>query len=240
MNGDPAGGGVKRGSPILAVAADVQSEKDALDLARKLHGLPVWMKVGLELFTAVGPGLVGRMAESGFGVFLDLKFHDIPNTVEGAVLSASRLGVNMLTLHAAGGEAMCRAALAGRSRARASGGPLLVAVTVLTSEGGDKARIRERVLERARMAKACGLDGVVCSGLELAAVKDACGPDFLCVCPGIRFAGHGGGDDQSRVCTPARAAADGADVIVMGRPIVRAEDPAAAAVAALREMGRPV
>lgn len=221
-------------APVLAIAADVPSEDEALALVQSFSGLPLWIKVGLELYTASGPSVVRRLAEQGFGVFLDLKFHDIPNTVRGAVRSSAREGVRMLTLHAAGGEAMLRAALAGRDDAGSSA--LLVAVTVLTSDGGDEEAIRATVVKRALMAKDCGLDGVVCSGRELAAVKKACGPDFLCVCPGIRFA-DGDVNDQARVCTPEQVAAEGADVLVMGRPIVQAHDVAAAAKRVLAAIG---
>jgi len=223
----------------LIVAVDYQSAPQALDLAETLSGLPVWLKVGLELFTAEGPPLLKRLGAMGFALFLDLKFHDIPNTVQGAVRSASALGVRMLTVHTAGGAAMCRAAVGGRAAIYGSkGGPLLMGVTVLTSEGAGSAVMRERVLERALMARECGLDGVVCSGLEAEAVKEVCGRDFLCLCPGIRFAGTEGGDDQARVCTPAQAVRAGADFIVMGRPIIKASAPAEAAKAALEEVRR--
>jgi len=230
----------------LIVALDYSSAPQALDLAGTMSGLPIWLKVGLELFTAEGPPLLRRLEAMGFALFLDLKFHDIPNTVQGAVRSASALGARMLTVHTAGGAAMCRAAVDGRAEARGTvggkaiskDGPLLMGVTVLTSEDADPAVMRERVLERALMARECGLDGVVCSGLEAEAVKEVCGQDFLCLCPGIRFAGTEGGDDQARVCTPAQAALAGADFIVMGRPIIRASDPAKAAKAVLEETAR--
>ena len=226
----------------LIVAADYPSADQALQLAGALRGLPVWLKVGLELFTAEGPPLLRRLEAMGFALFLDLKFHDIPNTVQGAVRSASALGVRMLTVHTAGGAAMCRAAVAGRAEAAfgskggGKDGPLLMGVTVLTSESADPAVMRGRVLERALLARECGLDGVVCSGLEAKAVKDACGPNFLCLCPGIRFAGCRSNDDQARVCTPAQAVLAGANFIVMGRPIIKADDPALAAGLALKEI----
>jgi orotidine-5'-phosphate decarboxylase len=227
----------------LVVALDVPTADRALELAEALSGLPLWAKVGLELFTAEGPALARRLLGMGLPLFLDLKVHDIPTTVAGAVASATRLGVGMITLHAAGGEAMCRAAVQGRAEALAgredgAGGPLLLGVTVLTSQGGDAEAIRRLVVERARLARACGLDGVVCSGWEAAAVKTACGEDFLCLCPGIRFAEAGGAGrgDQARVCAPAQAVAAGADFLVMGRPITKAADPAAAARRALEEM----
>lgn len=232
-------GGAGKSMPVLVVAADYPSSAQALDLAGQLAGLPVWLKVGLELFTAEGPDLLRRLEALNFALFLDLKFHDIPNTVQGAVRSAAMLGARMLTVHLAGGEAMCRAAVQGRAQAVANGGkgPLLMGITVLTSEGGmDAASVQEQVLRRAVMARSCGLDGIVCSGLEAAAVKKRCGRDFLCLCPGIRFVGTQGADDQARVCSPAQAARAGADFIVMGRPITQADSPADAARAALADM----
>lgn len=227
---------------VLAVALDVPQASQALALADALGSLPVWVKLGLELFTAEGPTLVRSLQDRKLPVFLDLKFHDIPNTVKGAVRSATMLGVNMLTLHTAGGEDMCRAAVAGRSEANAllprknaenNTGPLLMGVSVLTSQGGDPEKLSELVVERALMAKHCGLDGIVCSGHEAAAVKKACGSGFLCLCPGIRFAGADK-NDQARVCTPAQAVAAGADFLVMGRPITTAQDPREAALRAFK------
>jgi orotidine-5'-phosphate decarboxylase len=232
----PAQGAGRRG-PCLVVALDLPSAREALALAEALICLPVWLKVGLELFCAAGPRLARDILAKRFAVFLDLKYHDIPNTVQSAVRVASRLGVNMLTLHACGGEAMCKAAVAGRQQAVEEGAasPLLMGVTVLTSRTGDARGLSALVTERALQARAWGLDGVVCSGHEAPAVKAACGSDFLCLCPGIRFAGHGN-DDQARVCTPAQAVAQGADFVVMGRPVLRAASPAEAARRALREM----
>lgn len=228
-------------APVLVVAADCSSPAAAFSLADKLAGLPVWLKVGLELFTAEGPPLARRLAAYPFALFLDLKFHDIPNTVRGAVRSACAPGVRMLSLHVSGGEAMCRAAVAGRDQAADFQGdaclpvPLLMGVTVLTSEGGDARAVRERVVQLALIAKRSGLDGVVCSGLEAEAVKRACGASFLCLCPGIRFSG-GAQDDQSRICSPGEAVRAGADFLVMGRPITRADDPAGAVWAAVSQM----
>lgn len=229
--------------PALVVALDVPTADAALDFAQSLSALPLWYKVGLELFSAEGPLLVTSLTQRAFAVFLDLKYHDIPNTVRGAVRSASRLGVGMLSVHLAGGEAMCRAALAGRNDVfgeHAQNGPLLMGITVLTSQAGDAAAIRKEVVRLALMAKACGLDGVVCSGHEAAAVKAACGADFYCLCPGIRFAGKDDAGDQARVCTPAQAVGNGADFLVMGRPVLGAASPVAAARTALTEMGRHV
>ncbi|MDR2800010.1 MAG: orotidine-5'-phosphate decarboxylase [Desulfovibrio sp.] len=238
-------------SPRLYIALDVASESEALSLASRLwqvkgqDGLPrCGFKVGFELFTAAGPGLIRRLADEG-SVFLDLKFHDIPNTVYGAVRAACRLGAGMLTLHLAGGEEMCRQALMAREEAwaglekRGDGSapekPRLLGVSVLTSTGGDARAIKDLVLDYARAAKAYGLDGLVCSGHEAGEVKEICGADFLCICPGIRFAG-GEENDQARVCTPLEAMLHGADFLVMGRPVIQACDPVQAAVAALQDM----
>ncbi len=214
-------------TPRLIIALDLPDAPSALAAAGRFAGLPVWLKVGLELFTAEGPEVV-RAARKHAPVFLDLKFHDIPNTVRGAARSAGRLGVDMLSLHLDGGEDMARAAVLGKGDAGA-GKLLLMGITVLTSQpatpGLDPAEI---VVERALRAREWGLDGVVCSGREAAAVKAACGKDFLCLCPGIRPPGAGA-DDQSRTVTPQEAASAGADFLVMGRPILRAEDPRAAA-----------
>lgn len=243
-----------KGSPSLIVALDVPDAEQANRVAEQLSELPVWVKVGLELFTAEGPFLVRQLRQKRLPLFLDLKFHDIPNTVFGALSSVCSLGVQMTTLHISGGEEMCKAAVAARDEARAkkSGqvnkaslyavegreGPLLLGITVLTSQGGDPAEITALVRERALLAKRCGLDGVVCSGQEAAMVKEVCGKDFLCLCPGIRFADarQGAKDDQARVCTPAQAVAAGADFLVMGRPILKAGDPAAAARKACEEI----
>jgi orotidine-5'-phosphate decarboxylase len=212
------------------------------------------MKVGLELFTAAGPGIVHELKNSGCLVFLDLKFHDIPNTVRGAVRSAHASGANMLSIHLCGGKAMCEAAageLARLAEASASRAPcLLLGVTVLTSvaavprdtglsplsrqAGRDmategKAGLPELVLERARQARAWGLRGVVCSALEARLVKKNCGKDFICLCPGIRPDNYKIPHDQSRVLGPAEAAREGADFLVVGRPVTLAENPLAAA-----------
>lgn len=225
----------------LVVALDFPSVTEALDLARSLNGLPLWFKVGLELFTAGGPGVADTLRDMDFSVFLDLKFHDIPNTVQSATRTATALGVNMTTLHIEGGQAMVRAAVEGRREALSAlpgagtglKGPLLMGITVLTStaEKGS-GEIRDLVVQRAIQAKEWGLDGVVCSGQEAAAVKAACGKEFLCLCPGIRFSGDSVGD-QARVTTPEQAVKDGANFLVMGRPITRDAQPRAAAERAL-------
>lgn len=224
----------------LVVALDVPTFDEAVDLAEKFSGMPVWMKIGLELFTACGKDIVSAVRELGFPVFLDLKFHDIPHTVARAVASAAKLDVGMVTLHAGGGRNMLQAA--GKAcenlRQQGLGAPLLLGVTVLTSQGPeelglDDEGLRALVLERARLSQECGLDGVVCSGYEATAIKTACGENFVCLCPGIRFAGATASHDQVRVMTPDRAAASGADFIVMGRPLREAPNPAEAAREAL-------
>lgn len=231
----------------LIVALDVPGREEARHLVRILRPAGVRFKIGLELFTATGPALVQELSEQGTGVFLDLKFHDIPNTAAGAARAAARLGVWMFNVHAAGGAEMMRrareaalegAAAAGRPR------PLVVAVTVLTSL--DARALRDEVgLCRdpaaqvafwAERARAAGLDGVVCSPQEVAVVKAACGAEFLAVTPGVRPAGAASGD-QRRVATPAGAVAAGADYLVVGRPVTADPDPPAAARRIVEEMG---
>ena len=219
--------------PRLIVALDLPDAASALAAARRFDGLPVWLKVGLELFTAEGPEVV-RTLRKNAPVFLDLKFHDIPNTVRGAVRSAGRLGAAMMTLHLDGGEDMIRAAVQGKQEAGTEG-TLLMGITVLTSQGAeagtDPAAV---VLERAQRAREWGLDGVVCSGHEATAIKASC-PGLRCLCPGIRPAGSAAGD-QRRVMTPALAIAAGADYLVVGRPITAAPDPLAMARQITEEM----
>lgn len=210
-------------------------------MARRIGPLAGMFKIGSQLFTAEGPRAVERIAGLGAGIFLDLKFHDIPNTVAGAVRAAAGLpGVKLVNVHATGGLEMMRAArgaVAGMRRR-----PKLLAVTILTSlDAAGLRRIgiagspRERVVALARLAQQAGLDGVVCSAHELRAIRRACGSKFLTVVPGIRPAAAVKGD-QSRVATPAQAIRDGADYLVVGRPITAARDPRAAAEAILREM----
>jgi orotidine-5'-phosphate decarboxylase len=193
-----------------------------------------FVKIGMELFYAEGPAIVRNVKALGHKVFLDLKLHDIPNTVKKAMAALSRLDVDICNLHAAGTIDMMKAALEGLTRPDGTR-PLLIAVTQLTSTSQERmqtelliaAPMAETVLHYAKNAKAAGLDGVVCSPLEAAQVKAACGQEFLTVTPGIRFAGSAA-DDQSRIATPDRARGMGCDYIVVGRPIIAAADPLAA------------
>jgi len=220
----------------LIAALDVAQAAPAAALAKALAGRVGLVKVGLELFVAAGPAGVAHVAEAGLPLFLDLKLHDIPNTVAGAVRSASALGVAMLTLHAAGGAAMMSAA---REAAEAASGsrPLLLAVTVLTSlREPDLAALglagpaEAAVLRLARLALDSGADGLVCSAREVAALREAFGPAPALVVPGVRPAGAPA-DDQARTATPREAVAAGADWLVVGRPLTRADNPVAAAEA---------
>lgn len=216
----------------IIVALDFPTEAQAIDLVERLDPARCRLKVGKELFTRSGPALVEALQIRGFDVFLDLKFHDIPNTVAGACAAAADLGVWMVNLHIAGGPRMIEAA---RMRLdRMSSRPLLIGVTVLTSLSRDDLSAvgcpgepSERVLALAALGRAAGLDGVVCSPLEAAAVRAAEGPGFRLVTPGVRPAG-GALDDQVRVMTPREALAAGADDLVIGRPITAAGDPSAA------------
>jgi orotidine-5'-phosphate decarboxylase len=219
----------------LIVALDVATLPEAVGLVRLVAPHVAAVKIGSQLFTAEGPRAVHAMRDLGLRVFLDLKFHDIPNTVAGAVASAKRLGVWMLNIHCSGGPAMM--AEAARAAAAAPGErPLVLGVTVLTSldEAGLKdalgtARtLPDQVRHLARQAQAAGLDGVVASPHEIADVRKACGPDFLIVTPGVRPVGADQGD-QRRVMTPGEAIRAGADYVVVGRPILAAKDPAEAA-----------
>lgn len=224
----------------LIVALDCADRDQALALARRLDPGLCRVKVGKELFTAAGPALVRDLMAAGYDVFLDLKFHDIPNTVAQACKAAARLGVWMVNVHALGGRRMLMAAR--EALEAADRRPKLVAVTLLTSLeradleevglGGDPAR---RVMRLASLARDCGLDGVVCSALEVAGLRRALGAGFCLVTPGIRTAGVAR-DDQSRVSTPAGAVRAGADYLVIGRPITRAPDPLAALLEIQREI----
>ena len=238
----------------LIVALDFDSLSSAIKFAEKIADLVGMFKIGKQLFTAAGPEVVRQVAALGPGVFLDLKYHDIPNTVAGAVLSASAInGVQLLNIHSLGGSAMMEAAVQAVNAVTAMGEdrPRLLAVTILTSM--DQKAMREvgiagppnaRVLKLAKLAKKAGVDGVVASAQEAKAIRKACGPEFLIVTPGVRPAdGSDSGKktstkrhDQARTATPAEAIKAGADFIVVGRPILAAPDPRVAAQAIVDEI----
>lgn len=216
-------------NPKIVVALDYSQAAPALSLVEQLDPHLCRLKVGKELFTICGPQLVEQLVGKGFGVFLDLKFHDIPNTVANACAAASRLGAWMINVHALGGRAMLEAARAAVDKSEQR--PLLVAVTVLTSlnqqalaEIGMSGSIEQAVLRLAGLAKGCGLDGVVCSALETPALRRALGTEFCLVTPGIRPIASGT-DDQSRTTTPIEALRQGSNYLVIGRPITQAADP---------------
>ena len=229
----------------LIVALDVDSAARARQLADALRGSVGAFKVGSRLFTAEGPGFVKELTSRGDRVFLDLKFHDIPNTVAGAVDAATRLGVWMVNVHAAGGRDMLRAARDAAETASAQAGvprPLVIAVTVLTSLSADALRetgvAREPldyVRRLARLSQGTGLDGIVASPLETRAVREACGQEFVIVTPGIRGS-QDARDDQTRTLSPREAVSAGASFIVVGRPIIGAPDPRRAAEQIAREL----
>jgi orotidine-5'-phosphate decarboxylase len=219
-------------APVPIVALDVPDPRAALALVERIGPQAEWVKVGLQLFTAAGPEVVQTLRERGLRVFLDLKLHDIPNTVARAVESAAALGVDLLTLHASGGRAMLRAARA----AAGAEGPRLFAVTVLTSLsaaelseawGRDPLSAEDEVGRLARLAAASGMDGVVSSVHEAARIRAEAGAGLQLLTPGIRLAGDAPGD-QARVATPADAARAGVDFVVVGRSVTAAPDPAAA------------
>lgn len=232
------------GRKRIAVALDASERGRILELARLVGPEVGVLKVGLEAFCAHGPDLVREVASIA-PVFLDLKLHDIPNTVGGAAAAAARTGASILNVHAGGGTEMMRAAgERAREAATAAGLPVprVIAVTVLTSLDaaalsavGLAGTAREAALRLALLARQAGLDGVVCSPEEVEAIRSACGPGFLLVVPGIRPAGSAAGD-QKRIATPGAAARAGADLLVIGRPITGAPDPAAAARAIAAEI----
>ena len=218
----------------VIVACDFPGRQETLAFLDRFTGKKPFVKVGMELYYAEGPVMVREIRERGHRIFLDLKLHDIPNTVKKAMAVLSRLEVDLVNLHAAGTKAMMEAALEGLTRPDGTR-PLLIAVTQLTSTDQQRMEqellierpLPEVVLHYAGLAREAGLDGVVCSPLEAKAVHEACGRDFLTVTPGVRFAGGEVGD-QVRVTTPALARQIGSDYIVVGRPITQAADPVAA------------
>lgn len=228
----------------ILVALDVPTAAEALALADALRGAVAGFKIGSQLFTAAGPDVVRAMVSRGDRLFLDLKFHDIPNTVAGAVRSACHLGVWMLNVHASGGRSMMEAARRAADESAASGvRPIVIAVTVLTSLSaaelgsvGIAASPQDQVVRLAELALAAGLDGVVASPQETAAIRTACGPDFVIVTPGIRGGGaQSAPDDQQRTLTPAGAVAAGSSYLVVGRPITAAPNPREAAMQIAKE-----
>ena len=224
----------------VLVALDVESKRDALRLAETLRGSVGGFKIGSRLFTAEGPGIVRTLTDRGDRVFLDLKFHDIPNTVATAIAAATELGVWMVNVHASGGTAMMRAAREAAHETAAKrrlDPPLVIAVTVLTSlnqttlrETGIVIDLQDQVLRLAELTKEAGLDGVVASPRETAAIRGRCGGSFTIVTPGIRGGSAAASkDDQERTMAPVEAIQAGASYLVVGRPIIAAVDPVAAA-----------
>lgn len=218
----------------VIVACDFSSKQEVIAFLSKFKEEKPYVKIGMELFYAEGPDIVREIKKMGHKIFLDLKLHDIPNTVKKSMNVLSNLDVDMCNLHAAGTKAMMEAALEGLTRPDGTR-PLLIAVTQLTSTSEERMRedllidrpIDEVVMHYAKNAKASGLDGIVCSPLEAGKVHDVCGAQFITVTPGVRFA-DGDIGDQVRVTTPAKAKEIGSDYIVVGRPITAAEDPVAA------------
>jgi orotidine-5'-phosphate decarboxylase len=229
QQGAAIGTAKKSGGPRVLVALDFADAASAIRFADSVKPESARLKVGKELFTAAGPALVGALVDRGFDVFLDLKFHDIPNTVASACKAAANLGVWMVNVHALGGRTMMEAAREGVESG--SNRPHVIAVTVLTSlaetdlrEVGIECSVMDEVLRLARLAAACGLDGVVCSAHEAGAIRDAAGAAFLRVTPGIRLPEDAAGD-QKRVMTPALAMQAGASHLVIGRSVTRAARP---------------
>jgi orotidine-5'-phosphate decarboxylase len=236
----PVVDGVEEARKRLIVALDVPDAASAAELVSQLENTCHWFKVGLELFVAVGPAVLKPLVARGHSVFLDLKFHDIPNTVAGAVRSAAALGVRMINVHAAGGPAMLAAAKAALDGI--ADPPELLAVTMLTSMDQDQVNAigldrspADQVELLSRMGLNAGIRGFVCSPQEVATLRALTGPDGVLVTPGIRPAGAAIGD-QKRIATPAEALRQGASYLVVGRPITQAPDPAEAAEAILSEM----
>lgn len=225
----------------VIIACDFPSKEDTLSFLDKFTGRKPYVKIGMELFYSEGPAIVKEIKDRGHQIFLDLKLHDIPNTVEKAMAALSKLDVDMCNLHAAGTKDMMEAALRGLTREDSSR-PLLIAVTQLTSTSQERmqkellidAPLDEVVTKYAQNAKEAGLDGVVCSPLESGKIHQACRESFLTVTPGVRFA-DGDKGDQVRVTTPEKAKELGSDYIVVGRPITKADDPVAAYERVCRE-----
>lgn len=226
-----------RGTKLI-VALDLDTISSAAALVGSLGDTVEWYKIGKQLFTQYGPDAVRELKRRGKNVFLDLKYHDIPNTVSKAVTAAAAIGADLTNVHASGGAPM----LAAAAEAARQSGIIVVAVTVLTSLDADELESvgfslspEEQVVRLARLAAANGVPGAVCSAMEIEPIRRACGDGFLLVVPGIRPAGSSRGD-QKRVMTPREAAAAGADFVVVGRPITQASDPAAAARAVQEEL----
>ena len=225
----------------VIIACDFSSKEQTLNFLDKFTGRKPFVKIGMELFYAEGPEIVRTIKERGHRIFLDLKLHDIPNTVKKAMSVLRNLDVDMTNVHAAGTVDMMKAAIEGLTREDGTR-PLLIAVTQLTSTSEERmqkelligASINDTIVKYAENAKAAGLDGVVCSPLEAAMVKEACGVEFMTVTPGVRFA-DGDVGDQVRVTTPERAREIGSDFIVVGRPITAADDPVAAYERCMKE-----
>lgn len=229
----------------IMVALDYPEAAAAEKLIAELQGIPCYMKVGMQLFYAAGPTFVESLKKRGYYVFLDVKMHDIPNTVKGGANSVTKLGVDMFNVHAAGGSAMLEAALEGVDAALSAGmkKPAVIAVTQLTSTNqatlneqiGIAGTVEEAVLRYAKLSKAAGLDGVVASPSEVEAIKAACGASFQTVTPGIRPVGADV-NDQSRIMTPSEALRQGTDYMVIGRPITAAPSPRAALESIIEEL----
>jgi orotidine-5'-phosphate decarboxylase len=230
--------------PRIIVALDYASASEAEAFIGRLTPGRCRLKIGLELYTAAGPGFVRDVVARGFGVFLDLKFHDIPNTVERACRQAAALGAELMTVHCLGGPAMLAAAARGAAAGGGQRRPRVLGVTLLTSMSTDdlaavglQGPLAERAEALAELAPANGLDGVVCAPTEVRQLRARLGPDFVLVTPGIRPAGAAAGDQQ-RIATPAEAIAAGSDLLVVGRPITQAPDPMAALAALEQEIER--
>jgi orotidine-5'-phosphate decarboxylase len=226
----------------LILALDVPTREDAAPILRQLRGQLRWVKIGLQMFTAYGPNYVREVAGMGFNIFLDLKLHDIPNTVAKAVESLGPLPIQMLTIHTSGGAEMMRAAVAAQQKTNPK--LLILGVTVLTStdaaglnETGVNASTEEQVARLGQLAAKAGVKGLVCSPLEVAMLRAKLPADMQLITPGIRPASEAGKDDQKRIMAPGDAARAGSTYIVVGRPILQAADPAAAARAILAELG---